>query len=38
MVGGGHFRVKPNRCVEARLRLGWGFDNNKIAHVKVGKS
>ena len=24
-VGGGHFRVKPNRCVEVRLRLGLGF-------------
>ena len=23
-----HFRVKPNRCVEVRLGLGWGFDKN----------
>ena len=21
------FYVKPNCCVEVRLRLGWGFDN-----------
>ena len=27
MVGGGGGGVKPNRCVEVRLRLGWGFDN-----------
>ena len=35
VVGGGwglqsHFHVKPNRCVEVRLRLGWGFDNNQF--------
>ena len=23
-----HFHVKPNHCVEVRLMLGWGFDND----------